>query len=501
MSERLATLGIDLGTTTAKAIAFADEDGREVTEVRETVERHTDPDGAAEQDPEAVAEAATQVLTRAATEARAAGFSIARIGLSAGMHSLLAVGGDGRPLSRAMLWMDRRADAEARQLWEMPSGRALYARTGAPVHPMMPVVKLAWLRRARPEIHRRAARFVSLKEWVWHEWFGEWEVDQSIANATGLYDVHRDAWDPEALAFASIEAGRLSPIVATTAARRGLRPAVARATGLAPDVPFVIGASDGVLANLGVGAIDRRHLCLTVGTSLTARVGADHPETDAAIRSFCYVLGPGRFVVGGPSNSGGLVLDWVCRQLLGAESRPGGMPALLDAAAGVDVGSLLCLPYLAGERAPLWDARARGVFAGLDIDHGPAHLVRAAVEGVALNAGWIVSGLLGLVGRPDEVVATGHVLGQPWIRQIVADTLDLPVRDGGDRDASVAGAAFLARIATGSVTWEDAAALAARARGEPTLPRPGDLYREKYARFRRLVDALRGTPGGDDALW
>ena len=455
MKSPPATLGIDLGTTTAKAVAFADEDGREITEVREPIERHTDADGAAEQDPDVVARAAIAVVTRAVTDARAAGFSVARVGLSAAMHSLLPVAADGRPLGRAMLWMDRRADEEARRLWATATGRRLYERTGAPVHPMTPLLKLAWLRTARPDVHRRAARFVSLKEWLWHGWFGEWAVDRSIANATGL--------------------------------RR--------------DTPVVIGASDGVLANLGVGAIDRRRLCLTVGTSLTARVGTDHPVTDPATRPFCYVLAPGRFIVGGPSNSGGLVLDWLCRGVLGRDTASDEMDQLLAAAATVDVGPLLCLPYVAGERAPLWDAQARGVFAGLESEHGAPHLVRAAVEGLALNAYWIVSGLLDLVGRPEEVVASGHVLGQPWIRQVVADTFDLPVRHGGDRDASVTGAALLARIATGALTWEDARRVAATGTSERSAPRATEVYREKYARFRRLVDTLRGAPDGHGALW
>jgi len=177
------------------------------------------------------------------------------------------------------------------------------------------------------------------------------------------------------------------------------------------------------------------------------------------------------------------------------------MDQLLAAAATVDVGPLLCLPYVAGERAPLWDAQARGVFAGLESEHGAPHLVRAAVEGLALNAYWIVSGLLDLVGRPEEVVASGHVLGQPWIRQVVADTFDLPVRHGGDRDASVTGAALLARIATGALTWEDARRVAATGTSERSAPRATEVYREKYARFRRLVDTLRGAPDGHGALW
>ena len=494
-----ATIGVDLGTTTIKAIAFADDGDGEIAEAKETVGLHTDAEGSAEQDADEVVQAATAVLARVAGSARRAGFTVARVGVSAAMHTLLAVAGDGQPLGRAMLWMDRRADPQARRLWASPEGPALYARTGAPIHAMMPLLKLAWLRTARPDLHRTAARFVSLKEWVWHRWFGEWAVDQAIANASGLYDVHRGDWDAEALALAGIDRDRLSPIVPTTAVRSDARDSTLRSAGLGGDTPFAIGASDGVLANLGVGAIDRAHLVLTAGTSLTARVGTDRPVTDPATRSFCYVLGPGRFIVGGPSNSGGLVLDWLCHKVLGGGPGSQAIGTLLEAAAGVDTGPLLCLPYITGERAPLWDARARGALVGLEIGHEAPHLVRAAVEALAFNAWWIVSGLIDLVGRPREVVATGPVLGPPWIRQLVADVFDLPVRDGGDRDASVVGAALLARIATGRATWEDAARGAIPTGGTLTLPRATARYRAKYARFRRLADRLRDTADGDPA--
>ena len=500
MGQPTATIGVDLGTTTIKAIAFADDGDHEIAEARDTVALDTGADGAAEQDAEAVADAATRVLARVARQTGEAGFTVARVGLSAAMHSLLPVGPGDRPSTGAMLWMDTRADAEARRLWATREGQALYARTGAPVHAMMPLLKLAWLRSARPDLHRTAARFVSLKEWVWHRWFGEWAVDQAIANASGLYDVHRGEWDPEALAVAGIDAGRLSPIVPTTAVRHDAHDGELRSAGLGGDTPFAIGASDGVLANLGVGAVDRKRLVVTVGTSLAARVGAARPVTDPATRSFCYVLGPGRFVVGGASNSGGLVLDWLCKKVLGEDREPGAIARLLADAASVDTGPLVCLPYVTGERAPLWDAGARGVLAGLEHGHGAPHLVRAAVEGLIFNAYWIVSGLLDLVGRPDEVVATGQVLGQPWIRQLTADVFDLPVRDGGDRDASVAGAARLARIATGGLTWEAAAQAESPGGGALATPREAAAYRPKYQRFRRLADTFRGA-AGTDPLW
>jgi gluconokinase len=490
------TIALDLGTTTLKAIALADADGQELAQAQAPVALRTDATGAAEQDPAAVYDAATGVVAQVARALHASGHRVARIGLSAAMHSILAVGPDDRPLTPALTWIDSRAQAQAAALWASPEGRALYARTGAPIHAMTPLLKLMWFRQHRPEL-LDARRFVSLKEWVWRGWFGDWRVDASIANASGLYALRDGDWDPGALALAGIRRDQLSPIVETLHIGRGLRDAKLLDAGLDPDVPVCIGASDGVLANLGVGATGSDRLVLTVGTSLAARFGSPVPATDPETRSFCYVLGPGRFIVGGPSNSGGILLDWLYHKLLMGPEPTGETLGDLVAASDVETGALTCLPYVAGERAPLWDAGARAAFIGLDLNHTRAHLMRAAIEGILFNARWIVSGLFERIGRPRDIVATGHLFDSAWVRQAAADIFGLPLRHFPDRDASLTGAIRLARIATGAAEWPDAAQDETDAAAiEPLNP---DAYRPKYERFRRLAAAL-AEPGTGASL-
>ena len=120
----------------------------------------------AEQDPDAVVEAATAVLAQVVRQAQTLGYHVARAGISAAMHSILPVGADERPLLPALLWMDGRAEGEAHALWATPAGKALYARTGTPIHAMAPLAKLLWLRTRRPDVFAAATRFVSLKEWI-----------------------------------------------------------------------------------------------------------------------------------------------------------------------------------------------------------------------------------------------------------------------------------------------------------------------------------------------
>ncbi len=500
MKQPGCAIGVDIGTTTVKAIAF-DPTGHEIARAEETLTLTHSEEGAAEQDPVEVYASVSQVVGQAAQRAQARGFTVERIGLSAAMHSLLPVDGSDRPLMGAMTWMDTRARDEARSLWDSAEeGRDLYARTGTPIHPMAPLPKLLWLRRARPDIFAAARRFVSLKEWVWRQWFGEWSVDASIASATGLYNLREGGWDRGALELAGITAERLSTITPTTTTKRGANGAWSAQAGIGENVAFTIGASDGVLANLGAGAISADQMVITIGTSCAVRSGSATPFTDPATRSFCYVLDRDRFIVGGPSNSGGIVIDWLYHNVLSGRLGAGPASALDDAAflALMERASqarpdpdLICLPYVAGERAPLWDARASAACLGLRLEHTAADIMRAAVEGVIMNAYWIASGLFSALGQPKRIIASGKALEPEWIRRLTADVFGIPVAYHGAVDASVVGAVVLSEIATGMRSWDEVGQRPAS--GEFSVePSGSDFYREKYARFRALAGLVLG---------
>ncbi|MGE5334050.1 MAG: FGGY family carbohydrate kinase, partial [Nitrososphaerota archaeon] len=347
MSIQHCTIGLDLGTTSAKAVAF-DHDGREITSANRPIVLLNRHEAEAEQDPFAVAAAAGQALASVVRDARAAGYDIAAIGLSAAMHSLLAINAQGRPLTNAMIWMDLRAAPQAEALWNSPAGKELYERTGTPIHAMSPLAKLLWLRQNQPEVFQHAARFVSLKEWVWHHWFNVWEVDASIASATGLYNLREQTWDPDALRLAGITEQHLSRLVPTTFRRTHVSEPMLREVGVSDETAFVIGASDGVLANLAAGVIGNEQMVLTIGTSCAVRIGTTAPITDPATRSFCYVLGGNYYIAGAASNSGGIMLDWLYHKVL-ASGIPGAsanaMDALVAAAREARDDDLLCLPY------------------------------------------------------------------------------------------------------------------------------------------------------------
>jgi gluconokinase len=499
MAPEPVVIGADVGTTSAKAVAFdatgaAHGAGQAAYPLREP------RPGRAEQDPEEVVAATCAAIRDAAREAEAGGARVVAVSLSSAMHGLLGIGGDGAPLTPLLTWADRRAADQADRLRGGPRGPALHRRTGTPVHPMSPLLKLRWLSEREPELFARVPQWGSMKELLLLRLCGELAVDHGIASGTGLFNLGDGRWDDEALAYAGIDAGRLAEPVApgTTFA---LRDGAAAELGVPAGTPIVAGGADGPLANLGVGAIGHGAVACSIGTSGAVRVVSDAPRVDDRGRTFCYVLAPGRWVIGGAVNNGGSVLDWCAQALapeLAAEARAAGRPvaeALLEAAAQAPpgAGGLLMLPYLLGERAPRWSSLPRGVVLGLRQEHRREHLLRAALEGVCLQLAVVLSSLGDAGVDVRSIRATGGFARSPLWRRILAGAFGRPVGFADSPEGSALGAAF---IGLQAVDLLDDLGRAADIVALRAVERPDRDEAELYARllpaFDEAYDALVG---------
>lgn len=461
-------LGVDIGTTSTKAILFTPQ-GEAVEQAAIGYPLLSPEPAAQEQDPDEILAAVVGSVRAVMDRSKARQIDpsqIAGMCFSAAMHSLIAVDDQGQPLTQSITWADRRSAAWAEKMRSHPHGRDIYHRTGTPIHPMSPFIKLLWLRDTAPELFERSAKFISIKEYVLHRWFGEYVVDYSIANATGLFNMKALDWDAEALDIAGILPARLARLVPTTHALRGLRPEYAEAMTLPTDLPVVVGASDGVLANLGVGAITPGVVAVTIGTSGALRAVIDRPATDPLERLFCYALTENHWCIGGPVNNGGIILRWV-RDNLGetevAEAERQGVDPytlLTDLASTIAPGAdgLIFHPYLAGERSPLWDADARGSFFGLTLHHTKAHLVRAVMEGILYNLYMVMQSLQDAVGTAKSIRASGGFVRSHLWRQMLADIFNAEVVIPDSYESSCLGAAFLGLYALGHLSSLEEAA-------------------------------------------
>ncbi|MDP5008795.1 MAG: gluconokinase [Glaciimonas sp.] len=466
-------LGVDIGTTSTKAVLFT-LDGKVIAQ--HAVEYPllcTTPD-MAEQDPQQIYAAVLTSMQVAIVLAKVRLEQIILVSFSAAMHSVIAMDADHQPLTNSITWADNRASVWATKIRDEHDGHAIYLRTGTPIHAMSPLCKLMWLRHDHAAIFSRTARFVGIKEYVMHRLFGVWCVDHSIASATGMFNLKNLDWDSDALALVGVNAGQLSQPVPTTHQFPALAPALAQQLGLSTTTPFIIGANDGVLSNLGVNAIAAGQVALTIGTSGAMRTVIDKPITDAAGRTFCYALTENHWVVGGPINNGGSILRWVRDELATAETadaqQRGVNPydALMTIAEQVSAGSegLLFHPYLAGERAPLWNADARGSYFGLALHHGKPHMIRAALEGVIFSLYSILPAIEEMIAEtktPLEnatktMMATGGFARSAVWRQMMADIFNREVVVPESVESSCLGAAVLGLYALGRITSLDAVA-------------------------------------------
>ncbi|MBC7891258.1 MAG: gluconokinase, partial [Sphingobacteriaceae bacterium] len=306
-------LGIDIGTTATKAVAF-DAEGHVVgyKSVHYDI-LHPQPDWS-EQDP-AVLFAAVQECLETVTSELGEGCQF--VALSSAMHSLMAVDEAGKPLSNLIIWADNRANPQAEALKVTGLGQQIYEACGTPIHPMTPLCKLIWLRENDPALFEETHKFVGVKEYVWFRFTGTWEIDHSLATATGMFDLQKLEWNELALKTAGVSAEKLPKPVSGYTVREGAfgtgeKPPGKRAMLKHGTGGFIIGASDGCLANLGTGAVVPGRLAITIGTSGAVRVASAQGFTDSLMRTFCYRLDEDLFVMGGGTNSGGAVFEWCC---------------------------------------------------------------------------------------------------------------------------------------------------------------------------------------------
>lgn len=431
-------IGLDIGTTATKACAF-----NGAGEMIGIVERgyellHPEP-GAAEQEPEAVFTAAEEALAELVRNTEGKPESI---GLSCPMHSLLLLDEKYAPLGNVLTWAEARPQ-DAMKGFKSRERNDLHELTGTPVHPMSPLVKLRWLANDHPERMEAAAYISDLKSALVHRWSesGFW-IDEQLASATGLMNLETSEWADIALKKARINKGKL-PQIKPAATKLQWRKSVAQKLGLA-GVPLYLGGSDGVLANLGSGILDPGEIALSIGTSGALRTTHTKAQVDPKLGLFNYKMKDGLYVIGGPTNNGGKVLEY-WQNLLSAHFEDVG--TFIDAA--MSVKSEDCPkfgPWLYGERAPLWDASATASLTGLSGHHQPAHIARAVLDGVTDNLIVILRSLEEVVGPAERILGSGGFTKSPEWTKLIAERSGREVVVADAAQASAYGAALVGTV-------------------------------------------------------
>ncbi|MDF7683347.1 gluconokinase [Lactobacillus sp. ESL0679] len=485
------SIGIDIGTTSTKALLY--HDNQVVASSHQGYKLFRDETGMAEENQADILNAVAEVLRAVMTKVNFQNDNLACIAFSSANQSLIALDKDFHSLTRLQTWADTRSAKYAAELKATPLGKKIYQNTGTPIHPMSLLAKIMWLKREEPEIFQKAAYYCGIKEYVIYHLFGAWQMDMSVASCTGLFNIRDLAWDEVALQTAGITAKQLPPIVDVYQKLPKLKPKYASLIGCPEDVTFIQGAFDGALSNVGLGATEQGVMALTVGTSGALRVITDHTVLDEHARTFCYLLDSKHYVVGGSVNSGGSVYEWAVRNLLPQGSNlPYEQASSLAAQSPAGAHGLIFYPFLGGERAPLWDANARGAFFGLGQVHDRSDMIRAVLEGIAYNLKHVLQILEKVVGQPDVVLAAGGLVKSKLWCQILADILEYPVIVPADVESSCLGANIVGLKAVQKITaFKDAAQQ--HDVQDKFLPTPANLpkYQQLFKIYRDLLPKLQ----------
>lgn len=506
MSLEPLLLGIDLGTSGVKVGLFG-RDGRLVGLGRSRGYRFLSPaPGWAECDasewwPAIVAAARAAVVAADGTRARA-GAAVAGIGISSFFPTLVPLDGDGRPLRAGILYSDQRAIEQARAILAIIPKRRYERITGNRLAVGNTVVTgIHWLRDRERSCYEAARVLAFANTVVVRHLSGEVATDWTTASLSGLVDIRDPSrWDSGLCTALGVPTEKLPPILGPAAPAGALNAAAAAELGLSPGIPVVCGAGDTVASALGAGVLEPGGVLYSAGSTDCITIVLDRPGRDHDWIGVGHVP-RGRWVSIGANASGGLSLDWFTREVLGAGSD---IEGALCAAADAPAGRLVFLPYLQGERTPVWDPLARGLFLGLAAGTTRGEMTRAVIEGAAFSVRHMLETLEKTTrNRVASLPSVGGGTRSALVNRIRADALQRPLEVLRFQETAALGAALMAGVGArvyGSEAAAVAAAVGERAvdRVEPDASRAGvydrlyRTYREAYARTRELMHGLAG---------
>jgi xylulokinase len=476
-------LGVDLGTSSVKA-ALVDGGGSVVSEGSAPYSVGHPVSGWAESDPDEWWQGASAAIRQAVS---GQGRKVRAIGLSGQMHGVVLTDSAGRPVRPAILWPDTRSAAQLEEYRRLDE-RQRHALAN-PYVTGMAGPSLLWLREHERDAYTTARWALQPKDWFRLAITGEVATDPSDASATLLFDLIEDDWAWDVVDALHLNCELLAPILPSAYPAGSLLPHVARELDLPGGIPVATGAADTAAAALGTGLLVPGRGQLTVGSAGQIIALLNRPDPDPTLRTHLYrAATPDAWYAMAAIQNVGIALEWV-RSVLGVS-----WAQVYDEAFTVPAGSegLLFLPYLTGERTPILDPAARGAWVGMSLYHSQAHLLRAALEGVAFA---LREGLEALEARgiplPELRLAGGGTVQSAW-RSMLADVLRRPLRVVPNPAASARGAALLAGVVAG--VYPDAAATLATAPATEATVYPGEAsaqYEEAYGRYRSLYSRLR----------
>ena len=489
-------IGLDLGCTGCKAVA-ADEDGN----VLAAASRRYDGtliykgQGAYDQNAAVLRDEGLQCLKELTGVID--GESVRAIGVTAQMHSLVALDKDRNVLRPMISCVDMRNDAQIREIYEKTGGiekfisltnnRMVASCTGG---------KMIWMQENEPELFSKTVCAMTPKDYFRMILTGKTGTDESDASGFGLYDVKNHCWSKPLLEKIGIPEEILPEVKPSNAFAGNVLPEIAEYLGIPRETAVVMGGGDAVVQTIGAGAVDDGDYSVVLGSggNTSAHTGTFYPNLDGKMQFYASSV-PEKWISYAGLMSLGNTTNWFKNVF----ARECGDPfAVLEAeAAEASPGSrgLLFYPSMLGQRNPIEDTNARGMFIGLDIEHTRGEMFRSVLEGIAMGMKDVSEALVPACGERKALMLSGGGAGNDLWCQIFADVFKVPVKRA--YYAPYCGAKGAALLAAGC--GENRADLEMRLKGvkpeKEFIPDPetAEIYDEMYEIYRGLYESERET--------
>lgn len=480
-------LGIDLGTSGIKAMLLDADQGVVATETKK-YDVMIPAANCAEQNPDTWWDAAMELLGRLRCHYREAFDQICGIGLSGQMHGLVMVDQSGKPLRPSIIWLDQRSCAEAgsisRMIPEEEKKSVLHNR----IYPGFALPSLLWVKKNEPEQYRRIYRIMQPKDYIRFQLTGTMGTDMSDASATSMFHVGERRWAWELIERLGIRTDIFTECRESMDIAGLVTCECAKLTGLKPGIPVIYGCGDQIAQSVGNGIVSEGDIVSNIGTGgqISTYSTKDIYDEELRTHTFCHALNQA-YTVFGATLCSGLSLKWLSNEILDIKD----FDQCNRLAAQVPAGSdgMIYLPYLSGERTPIMDAHAKGMFFGLKLEHDKRFFIRSVMEGIIFSLKDSLALLEDMGIQSGTIIASGGGSVSEVLLQIQADIFEKEIRVCSVKEQACLGACILAGAGTG--VFKDVESACSRfVTFNDMVYRPNpdttEVYRKNYEVFHRL---------------
>ena len=450
-------LGIDIGTSGTKTILF-DEKGNKICSHIVEYDLIQPKNGWAEQDPEQWLKAVKETIKYIVKNTNINVEDIKGIGLSGQMHGLVMLDKDGNVLRNAILWCDGRTSKECLEITEKVGKERLIEICANPALTGFTAGKILWVRKNEPEIYKQCYKILLPKDYIRYKLTNTFGAEPSDASGTNLFDIKNMCWSKEILDKLNIDINLLPEIKQSIDIAGTLTKDVSLELGLSQNTVVCMGAGDNAAAAIGTGVVEKGKAFTTIGTSGVVFAYTDKLVIDKQCRvhTFCHAI-PNTWAVMSCTLSAGMSLKWFRDNFCSQEKEiakylnKDSYDIINEGIKNIPIGAdnLIYLPYLMGERSPILDENARGVFFGLSTIHNKYHMLRAIIEGVSYSQKQCLELIKDMgISLDNMYICGGGAKSKIW-HQMISDIYNINTISIKNEEGPALGVAILASVACG----------------------------------------------------